>query len=217
MGEYIAFTDGHPAERPLRGRRGAAAGADGDHRAGPERQGVHDRRSVRRNQGAARRVLPDRGPRSERRDPGGRRRFRRRAWAASRSGRSWSSASRSGALHCRTPATRAGAAGHRGRGLPRRLAPRARHPHPPPRRLRPRRGGAARRVHGGGRAVAARRRSRQSAGLARLHRALQGDRRHPPARAVRRVAARACRAARRPRRRAVARATRTTSRTIGCG
>ena len=77
------------------------------------------------------------------------------------------------------------------RRLPLRVAPRPRDADPPARRLRSRRGGAARCVHRGRRAVAARRRARQSAGLARLDGALQGDRRHAPARAVRRLARRA--------------------------
>ena len=93
---------------------------------------------------------------------------------------------------------RAGARGGRG-GLPLRLAPRPRHPHPPPRRLRPGRGGAARGLRGRRRAVAAGRHARQSARVARLGRPLQGHRQPAPARPVRRVAGRPRRAARRRR------------------
>ena len=64
-----------------------------------------------------------------------------------------------------------------GRGLPHRVAARARHADPPARRLRPRRGGAARRLPRGAGAVAARGRAGESAGLAGLGRPLQGDRR----------------------------------------
>ena len=53
------------------------------------------------------------------------------------------------------------------------------------RRLRPRRGGTARRVCRGRRAMAAGRRARQSAGVARVGRPVQSDRRHAPSRPVR--------------------------------
>ena len=102
------------------------------------------------------------------------------------------------------------------RDLSRRIAPRARDAHPPARRFRSRRGGAARRVRRGARAVAARRRAGQSARVARLRGPLQGDRRDPPPRAIRRVARRARReldveAGDAPRR------TTEDSRTTGCG
>ena len=70
MGEYFAFTEGIQQERPLPRRRGAAAGPDRHDGPDPERQGLHHRRAVRRDQGAARRLLPDRGQGPERGDPG---------------------------------------------------------------------------------------------------------------------------------------------------
>ena len=97
-------------------------------------------------------------------------------------------------------------------GLPHRVAPRPRHPDPAARRLRPRGGGAARRLHRGGRAVAAGRRAGQPAGLAGLRRPLQGDRRHPAPRPLRRLADRGGRAAARGGRRAAAS---WTTRTLG--
>ena len=68
------------------------------------------------------------------------------------------------------------------------LAPRSRHPHPPPRRLRSGRGGAAGRLRGGGGALAGGGGAGQPARLAGLHRPLQGDRRAAPAGPVRRLA-----------------------------
>ena len=56
MGEYFAFTEGIK-NRPLRGWRGAEAGAHGHHGSYPERQDVDNRRPVRRDEGATRRVL----------------------------------------------------------------------------------------------------------------------------------------------------------------
>ena len=47
-------------ERTLHCRGGPAAVSYGDDRARPQRQGVHDRRTLRRDEGAARRVLSDR-------------------------------------------------------------------------------------------------------------------------------------------------------------
>ncbi|CAA9506747.1 MAG: RNA polymerase ECF-type sigma factor, partial [uncultured Rubrobacteraceae bacterium] len=88
-----------------------------------------------------------------------------------------------------------------GRGLPFRLAPRLRHPGPPARRPRPRRGGLAQRVCGGAGAVARERRASKSSGLARFGRPLQGHRRTASARPIRRGARGARRPARHRRRR----------------
>ncbi|CAA9582890.1 MAG: RNA polymerase ECF-type sigma factor, partial [uncultured Thermomicrobiales bacterium] len=74
------------------------------------------------------------------------------------------------------------------RGLPRRVAARLRHPDPPARRLRPRRGRAPGRLRRGAGAMAAGRRAGQSPGVARLGRTLQGDRPRPTARPLRRLA-----------------------------
>src|SRR6266516_1124657 len=57
-------------ERPLDHGGAAAAGADGHDRAHPQRQAVHHRRPLRRDQGAAGRLLPHQRQGSERRHPG---------------------------------------------------------------------------------------------------------------------------------------------------
>ena len=132
-----------------------------------------------------------------------------------------SNASRSTPARRRVRRERARPGGARARdgggGLPRRIAPRVRHAHPPARRLRRRRGGAARRVPGGARAVAARRRAGEPARVARVDRPVQGDRRHAPARAVRRARRRRRRRSSRRRRPDGVGATRRASRTTGCG
>ena len=122
----------------------------------PRRQGFHDRRAVRRDEGAARRLFPHRGQEHGRGVRGG----LAVSAGAHRHHRSPPGPGAEALLigtrsHERThgrPRPRGG-----GRGLPVRVAPRPRHPHPPARRLRPRRGGAARGLRRRGRAVAARR------------------------------------------------------------
>ena len=105
---------------------------------------VDHRRPVRRDQGAARRLLPDRGQGPERGDPGRRRGFRRPGIGSIevrpiRELEQLLAATRAVSEDRPSRAARDG-----GRGLPRRVAPRPRHADPPARRLRPRRGGAAR-------------------------------------------------------------------------
>ena len=70
MGEYGAYHRVGQGERPLPGRQPAPAGPHRDHDPQPQRQGVDDRRSVRRDQGTARRLLPDRSQGSQRGHPG---------------------------------------------------------------------------------------------------------------------------------------------------
>ncbi len=159
-------------------------------------QGGRHRRPLRRDEGAARRLLPRRGQ-------GHRRGLRgRRAIPARAAGDHRGPAGPGARAFLAGPSDhergvdrrRARAGGH---GLPGGLAPRPRHPDPPPRRLRHRRGGDARGLRRRGGAVAAGRHAGQSARLARVHRPLQGHRRHPPARPLRRLADRAGRPARR--------------------
>ena len=71
MGEYFAFTEAIKKSGHYVGGEALQPVADGDDRARPERQDVDDRRPVRRDEGTARRLLPDRRQGPERRDPGG--------------------------------------------------------------------------------------------------------------------------------------------------
>ena len=177
---------------------------------------VDDRRPVRRDQGAARRLLPDRGARPERRDPGRVAHPVGAPSAASRCGRSWTSrASRSAIVTRRRRVRRARRASTRVyRAESRRvlatlirllgdfdLAEEALHDA----------FAAARR------AVAARRRARQPARLAGLDRALQGDRRAAPARALRRRRWPSSPSRLDATTRRAATRTTTASRTTGCG
>ena len=188
MGEYFTFTDDIRKSGHYLGGEALQPVQHGDDRAGAERQDLHHRRPVRRDQGAARRLLPDRGARPERRDPGA------AAIPSAPDGQRRGPADHGVrppvADDAMTPRTRPGRETMRGGGLPLRLAPRPGHAHPPARRLRSGRGGAARRVRGGGGALAGGRRAGQSAGLAGLGRPLQGDRRAPPPGPVRRLARR---------------------------
>ena len=70
MGEYFGFTEGIKKSGHYLGGNALQPVADRHDRPRPERQGVDDRRAVRRDHGTARRLLPDRGQGPERRDPG---------------------------------------------------------------------------------------------------------------------------------------------------
>src|SRR5439155_14539627 len=61
----------HQEERQLRGRRGAPAYHYRRLGTGTEREGLDDRRTIRRDEGAAGRLLPDHGEGPEGRGPGG--------------------------------------------------------------------------------------------------------------------------------------------------
>jgi uncharacterized glyoxalase superfamily protein PhnB len=184
------------ADRQAHRRRGAAPGQHRDDRARAQRRRRRFRRAVRRDEGAARRLLPGRCRRPGRRDPrcredpGGAHRQRRGPAGARAEPRTCRADTARAACRSRTtshPRLRACAPSGR-RHLPHRVAPRARHADPRARRLRPGRGRAARRLRrrraSSGRATAC----RQPARLAGLGRALQGDRRAAPARPLRRVA-----------------------------
>src|SRR5438876_530129 len=67
----LGFHGAHQEERQLRGRRGAAAYHDRGLGPGTEREGLDDRRTLRRDEGAAGRLLPDHGEGPEGRGPGG--------------------------------------------------------------------------------------------------------------------------------------------------
>ena len=56
--EYMKLHGRPQGERPLQGRQPAPADLDGDDRAPPQRKGPEDGRPVRRDEGAARRLLP---------------------------------------------------------------------------------------------------------------------------------------------------------------
>ena len=158
-----------------------------------------DRRAVRRDQGAARRLLGDRGRRPRRRAGLGRPRPRSPAARRSRSGRSRTSRE---ALRrtCPRPTADAGRA-----GLPRGVRPGGRDPGPPLRRHRHRRGGGPGRLRRGGRALAADGRAAEPRRLDRHHRAQPRDRPAAPGVVARRPlrpggrAASATRSRRRPR------------------
>ena len=70
MGEYFAFTDGIKQSGHYLAGEALQPVGDGHDRTGSKRQGRHDRRAVRRDEGAAWRLLHDRGARPQRRDPG---------------------------------------------------------------------------------------------------------------------------------------------------
>ncbi len=155
--EYADYTrsikaSGHSVAAPPGVRR------RGDHRPDPGRQAVDYRWPLRGDQGAAWRILPDRSDRPQR-SHSGRRPDPVRPGRLDRGAPpvapnpAWSAGAGHGRATERPPE-------HRRGGLSLRVAPRPCDPHPPPRRLRSRRGGAARRVRGGDGAVAARRRSR---------------------------------------------------------
>ena len=132
------------------------------------RQGSRDRRALRRDQGTVRRFPHPRVPRPGR-----------------GAGDCGADPDAAGRRHDRGPARGARRLIDFDARLPRRIAPRARDADPPARRLRSGRGGDHGGIRGGHRAVAARRRAGEPARLARVRRPLQGDRRHPPAGAIR--------------------------------
>ena len=70
-GRILRLYGRDPEERPVPGRGGAPARSHSHDRADPQRQGVDDGRSIRRDQGAAGRVLLHRSEGPERRHPGG--------------------------------------------------------------------------------------------------------------------------------------------------
>ena len=145
--DYTAFTESIKHKRqPLVGRR-APADVDRDDRARARRRDARHRRAVRRDQGAARRVLPGR-----------------------REGRSTRRSRSPRAIPRRALRLDRGAPGHRlrgaerrpgRRGVPRGVRARGRDPDPRARRLRPRRGrrpgGVRDRGRSAGRATASRR------------------------------------------------------------
>ena len=120
-----------------------------------ERRPHRQRRPVRRDQGAARRLLPARlqGPRRRARlgeaDPDARRHRGGPAGHGLRGGRLRGALERGGG--CAVGAPRGG----RRPPVPARVGTGGRHPHPRARRLRPRRGGGAGRLRGRARALAA--------------------------------------------------------------
>ena len=217
MDEVLAYREALRKSGHYISSDGLESVRDGHDRADPERQGVHDRRPVRRDEGAARRVHAHRGPGPERGHPGG---LEDPAGAPGvHRGAADPGARRPRRRDAPPVSRRRGRAGARAGGgrLPLRVAPRPRHADPPARRLRPRRGGAARGLRRRGRAMAAGRRAGQSPRVARLGRPLQGHRQPAPARPVRRVAGRARRAARRRRARRRGTGAARTSRTTACG
>ena len=163
-----------PRERQLRGRRRAAADLDRDDRPHPRRQDARHRRPVRRDEGAARRLLPGRCE-GHGRGAGDRRADPVRALRVDRG----------------APGGRLG--GRRPDGLPGGVRARGRDPDPRARRLRPRRGRRPGGVRDRRGALAPRRRPGESRRLDRHHRPQPRDRPAAP-----RVEAADARAARRP-------------------
>ena len=145
----------------VRRRRGPAADGHRDHGARARRRADADRRPVRGDQGAARRLLPARvqGPRRRAQlggaDPRGQDRAR------SRSARSWTTRRwRAQPAGAEAPPPDRPAVRPRRPPVPARVGTGGRRPRPHPRRPRPRRGGGAGRVPDRARALAARRRCR---------------------------------------------------------
>jgi hypothetical protein len=71
MSECCPYDEALPEERSLDRHGGPPADSDGHDHAGPERHGPHHRRSLRRDEGAAGRVLPHQRQGPERGHPGG--------------------------------------------------------------------------------------------------------------------------------------------------
>ena len=196
MQEYFAYTEELSKSGKMVERQRAPADADREDRPCRERREGRHRRPLRRDEGAARRVLPrrgrqrGRGARVGREDPLGA--LREDRGAPDRRLLRGRRHRRSGLRGRRPP-------------LPRGVGGRPRPPGPRPRRLHARRGRGAGGVRRRARALAGGRPAREPGRLDRDHRAQPGDRPAPPrpdARAQDRAAGRARDGTReRPRRR----------------
>ena len=88
MDAYRSFTQSIIEKGNFKAGDAPAADLERHHRAGARRQDADDRRAVRRDPRAARRLLPDRGEGPRRGDMRSQRAFRRPSSARSRCGRS---------------------------------------------------------------------------------------------------------------------------------
>ena len=168
FGEYWRSRDSIRDQRQRPGRRRAPADLDRDHRPRPRRRDARHRRAVRRDEGAARRLLPDRGRRTS----------TRRSQIAERIPAARATAT----IEVRPLVVVLGGVSRRPsrRGVPGGVRARGRDPDPRARRLRPRRGRRPGGVRDRRGALAARRRPGEPRRLDRHHRAQPRDRPAPP-------------------------------------